>query len=296
MMNAEHPLTRSKVASAVKALREYEPKSIAVSGIKHEQGNDCAHYSTQCTNTLTNMPPTALGEGSHLASFEYQACRVASYKARTTPVITPLLGQSNAIPSTAFQTGVVYAQSQNMARQLMETPSNHLTPQLFAEQVQAQFKGLPVDIHVRDVDWIKEKNMGGLLAVSKGSAEKPVFLELHYRGRQDSSAGKGPIVYVGKGVTFDSGGISIKPSQGMGEMKGDMGGAATVVSAVHGIASLKLNVDVLCFVPLCENMPSGNALKPGDVIFASNGKSIEVCVSLFSFFKVSSDIKAGRQH
>ncbi|KAG7221896.1 hypothetical protein INR49_016922 [Caranx melampygus] len=105
--------------------------------------------------------------------------------------------------------------------------------------------------------WIEEQQMGAFLSVSKGSEEPPVFLELHYNGSPDST--QAPLLLVGKGITFDSGGISLKPSSSMDAMRADMGGAATV-----------------CLAPLCENMPSGKATKPGDVVTAKNGKTIQV--------------------
>lgn len=109
--------------------------------------------------------------------------------------------------------------------------------------------------------------MGAFLAVAKGSCEPPKFLELHYKNGSGA-----PYVFVGKGVTFDSGGISLKPSGAMDEMRADMGGAASVLATVSAVAKLKLPVNLTALIPLCENMPSGSAIKPGDVITARNGK------------------------
>ncbi|HET9197829.1 MAG TPA: M17 family metallopeptidase, partial [Solirubrobacterales bacterium] len=118
---------------------------------------------------------------------------------------------------------------------------------------------------------IAAEGMGGLVAVSQGSAEEPRLIVLRYRG------GDGPLLgLVGKGVTFDTGGISLKPGAGMQEMKMDMSGAAAVLEAVAAIAELKLPVDLLALVPTTENMPSGTAIKPGDVITQYNGKTVEV--------------------
>uniref|UniRef100_A0AAR2KBY5 Cytosol aminopeptidase n=1 Tax=Pygocentrus nattereri TaxID=42514 RepID=A0AAR2KBY5_PYGNA len=122
--------------------------------------------------------------------------------------------------------------------------------------------------------WIESEQMGAYLSVSKGSEEPPVFLELHYTGSPDSS--QAPLVLVGKGITFDSGGISLKPSSGMDAMRADMGGAATVCSAIVTAAALKLPINIIGLAPLCENMPSGKANKPGDVVRAKNGKTIQV--------------------
>ena len=121
-------------------------------------------------------------------------------------------------------------------------------------------------------DWMAEKGMGGILAVSQGSAEEPQLIVLRYAG-----GGDGPTLgLVGKGVTFDTGGISIKPSSGMHEMKMDMSGAAAVLEAVTAIAELGLAVDLVAVIPSTENMPSGTAVKPGDVITQYGGKTVEV--------------------
>jgi leucyl aminopeptidase len=106
------------------------------------------------------------------------------------------------------------------------------------------------------------------------STEPLRFLEIHYKGAKDKD--EKPYGLVGKGITFDSGGISLKPSANMALMKGDMGGAATVAGALYGISKMKLPVNIVTVIPLCENMPSGNAIKPGDVIKAMNGSSIEI--------------------
>lgn len=106
------------------------------------------------------------------------------------------------------------------------------------------------------------------------SAEPLRFLEIHYKGAKNKD--EKPYGLVGKGITFDSGGISLKPSANMALMKGDMGGAATVAGALYGISKMKLPVNIVAIIPLCENMPSGKATKPGDVVKAMNGKSIEV--------------------
>jgi aminopeptidase len=106
------------------------------------------------------------------------------------------------------------------------------------------------------------------------SAQPLRFLEIHYNGAKDKN--EKPYGLVGKGITFDSGGISLKPSANMALMKGDMGGAATVAGAMYGICKMQLPVNIVAIIPLCENMPSGTATKPGDVVKAMNGKSIEV--------------------
>jgi len=174
-----------------------------------------------------------------------------------------------------WQDGLLLSRAQNFARELMETPSNLMTPTMFAERLTKRLSDVEqVAVHARDQCWAEENKMGAFLSVGKGSAEPSVFLEMKYFGgeKKDSS----PLVFVGKGVTFDSGGISIKPAAGMGQMKADMGGAATVSAAFEAIARLQVPINVTALIPLCENMPSGCANKPGDVVTARNGKTIEI--------------------
>ncbi len=168
----------------------------------------------------------------------------------------------------------VCAEAQNRARDLQSLPSNVATPSYLAgraEEIAAASNGA-VGVEVLGRDEIAAKEMGGLVAVSKGTEEEPKLIVLRYAG-----GGSGPTLgLVGKGVTFDTGGISIKPSAGMHEMKMDMSGAAAVLEAVAAIAELGLAVDLVAVVPSTENMPSGTAIKPGDVITQYNGKTVEV--------------------
>jgi leucyl aminopeptidase len=165
------------------------------------------------------------------------------------------------------------AEAQNRARDLQSLPSNVATPSYLArraEEIAAADAAVSVEVLGRDE--IAAKGMGGLVAVSQGTAEEPRLIVLRYEG-----GGDGPTLgFVGKGVTFDTGGISLKPSASMHEMKMDMSGAAAVIEAMAAIAELKLPVRVVAVVPSTENMPSGTAIKPGDVITQYNGKTVEV--------------------
>ncbi|MFI5029020.1 MAG: M17 family metallopeptidase, partial [Solirubrobacterales bacterium] len=160
----------------------------------------------------------------------------------------------------------------NRARDLQSLPSNIATPSFLAaraEEIAAAHPAVTVEVLGREQ--IAAKEMGGLLAVSRGSEEEPRLIVVRH------SAGGGPTLgLVGKGVTFDTGGISIKPSAGMHAMKMDMSGAAAVLEAVAAIAELELPVELVAVVPSTENMPSGSAIKPGDVITQYNGKTVEV--------------------
>ncbi|WFD35047.1 hypothetical protein MCUN1_001895 [Malassezia cuniculi] len=175
----------------------------------------------------------------------------------------------------SWWTGEVYARAQNWARELQELPSNIITPTAFAERVSATFKNIPnTQVIVRDEDWARSENMNLFLSVAHGSDEPLRFVEVHYRGAPDADAQ--PLAIVGKGITFDTGGISIKPGAGMDLMRADMGGAAVAVSTVRAIAELGLPINVVAVTPLTENMPSGHATKPGDIFVARNGLTVQV--------------------
>ncbi|KAK3790496.1 hypothetical protein RRG08_060546 [Elysia crispata] len=170
--------------------------------------------------------------------------------------------------------GEILAKGQNFARYLMESPANRMTPSIFSEKVSESLSQLPnCTVHIRDQSWAHSMKMGSFLSVAKGSEEEPKFLEIDYKG---GKADESPVIFVGKGVTFDSGGISIKPSANMDKMRADMGGAACVAGSLQAAASLGLPLNIKALIPLCENMPSGRANKPGDVVTAMNGKTIQI--------------------
>lgn len=208
-------------------------------------------------------------EGAVLGLFEYDELKTKKkVHVKTRP--------HGSVDAAAWQKGVLYGDGQNLARQLMEAPANHVTPTVFANTIEQKLSLFAdrVIVHKRPQSWIEGEQMGAFLSVSKGSEEPPVFLELHYKGSSDSA--QPPLVLVGKGITFDSGGISLKPSSGMDAMRADMGGAATVCSAIVTAAALKIPINIIGLAPLCENMPSGKANKPGDVVRAKNGKTIQI--------------------
>ena len=173
----------------------------------------------------------------------------------------------------AVEAARVAAEAENFARELQDLPSNVVTPSYLAGRARAiADEHASVTCEVLGREQIAEKEMGGLVAVSQGSAEEPQLIVLRYEAGGDGET----LALVGKGVTFDSGGISIKPSGGMHEMKMDMSGAAAVLEAVSAIAKLEIPINVLAVIPSTENMPSGTAVKPGDIITQLNGKTVEV--------------------
>lgn len=183
-------------------------------------------------------------------------------------------GQGDALHS-AIERGRVIAESQNFARDLINEPSNRLTPRMLAARAEAMAKEVGLGVEILDDRKITELKMGALLAVAQGSVEPPRVIVLRYEPLTPRP-GAPVLGLVGKGVTFDTGGISIKPADNMEKMKYDMGGAATMIGAMRALAFLKPSISVIAVMPATENMPGGRAQKPGDVQVAMSGKTIEV--------------------
>lgn len=171
------------------------------------------------------------------------------------------------------EVGEIIADCVNFSRWLGDRPGNRMTPTILGDETVKAAKGTKLKVTVWDKSKIKAEKMGSFLSVSLGSSQEPKFIVMEYNG---AAASKKPICFVGKGLTFDSGGISIKPSAGMEEMKYDMCGGAAVIGTMLAIARLKLKVNAIGLVPATENMPGPSANKPGDIVIARNGKSIEV--------------------
>ena len=185
--------------------------------------------------------------------------------------IIGLNGQKAA--ASALKDALALTDATNRIREWINLPANAFTPTVFVEKVKEAAKGTGLDLKVLELDDMKRLKMGALLAVARGSDEPAKMIVLRYGG---GKKGGPTLALVGKGITFDSGGISIKPAQNMEMMKSDMGGGAAVVGAMLAIAALKPKVNVLAVVPTTENMPSGKAIKPGDVVTGSGGKTIEI--------------------
>jgi len=171
--------------------------------------------------------------------------------------------------------GRTIAESQNFARDLINEPSNKLTPSILAQKAEAMAKSAGLSVEILDEKKIADLKMGALLSVAQGSIEPPRMIVITYNPPV-AKTGAPVIGLIGKAVTFDTGGISIKPSEGMEKMKYDMAGGATMIGVMRALASLKPGVRVICVVPSTENMPGGRAQKPGDIQTAMSGKTIEV--------------------
>ncbi len=218
----------------------------------------------------------AIAEGSLLGAYRFTRYKSAKDD-ENGEVETLLLLEHDpakaAQMAPAVSRGVVMARATNLQRDLANEPSNHLTPTVLADRARQVAEGGGLEFEVLERADMEGKGMGSLLSVAKGSAQPPKLLRLSYRGRPGDGY---DLALVGKGITFDTGGISIKPAAGMDAMKADMTGAAAVIAAMEGIATLKPRINVVGIAPCTENMPGGAASKPGDVVTAMNGKTIEI--------------------
>ncbi|MSO42201.1 MAG: leucyl aminopeptidase [Solirubrobacterales bacterium] len=257
---------RARVIAAVAAKRARALKATSLAIAIPDEGDDKAIAA-------------ALIEGAILASYRFDRFKTHSVgsDADEAEADRPRLESLTLIGHIELtadaDTARVAAESANMARELQNLPSNIATPTYLAEralELAATHDELSCEVMERDE--MVERGMGGLAAVSQGTAEPPKLIVLRYQHGEGGEL----LGLVGKGVTFDSGGISIKPSGGMQEMKMDMSGAAAVLGAVAAIAELELPVNLVALIPSTENMPSSTAMKPGDIITQLNGKTVEV--------------------
>jgi leucyl aminopeptidase len=194
-------------------------------------------------------------------------------------VVAPASADRAAIES-AFREGTILGESQNFTRALVNEPGNRMTPTVLGQRAAAMCKEQGLQCEVHSTDKLHELKMGAFWSVAKGSDEPPALIVMRYEPPQNATKAPpkdGPVLaLVGKGITFDSGGISIKPADGMEKMKYDMAGAAAMIGAMRAIAQLKPNVRVISIVCSAENMPSGKSYKPGDIAVAMSGKTIEI--------------------
>lgn len=214
----------------------------------------------------------ASAEGLALGDWRYDGLR--DTEGRTgAPEERVLLagGEAGRDAEAAVRRGCVLAAAQNATRELVTLPGNVATPRYLAAEAERLAGEHGFRVEVRDRERLEEEGFGGLLTVARGSVEEPRFIEMEHEG-----SGGDPVVVVGKGVTFDAGGISLKPASGMEDMKYDMAGAAAVFGIMIAAARLEIPQRVIGLVPATENLPAGDAVKPGDVIRGLSGKSIEV--------------------
>jgi leucyl aminopeptidase len=228
-------------------------------------------------NAAAEDSAQAIVEGAVAANFESDKYKTEKKNDKSIDLVL-LSGYSDAERGAAekgLDRGRIIAESQNFARDLINEPSNKLTPKILAEKAEAMAKQAGLAVEILDEKKIADLKMGALLSVSQGGPEPPrVMVVTHTPANLKPGA---PVIgLIGKAVTFDTGGISIKPADGMEKMKYDMAGGATMLGVMRALAALKPNVKVICVVPSTENMPGGTAQKPGDIQTAMSGKTIEV--------------------
>ncbi len=217
----------------------------------------------------------AVAEGALLGAYAFHQFRGASAKGQQQPVgaltvATDLAKDRGA--KAALTRAKAVAGAVRWTRDLVNTPPNHLPPAAFADAARAEAEATGVAIEVLDDKALARSGYGGILGVGQGSANPPRLVRLAYR----PAGATRHLALVGKGITFDSGGISIKPAQGMQTMKSDMAGAAAVLAATFAIARLGLPVSITAYAPMAENMPSGKAQRPSDVLTMYGGRTVEV--------------------
>jgi leucyl aminopeptidase len=218
-------------------------------------------------------PPVfqAAAEGLSLGDFSFDDLKRSETRDAKVPSMAVIWSPQAVEGATeAAAIGVTVAEAQNFARSLVAQPGNVARPDRMAQEAEALSRE-GVRFQSWDEEKLRQEGFGALLAVSKGSSEPPRFIILEHTGE-----GGPPVVLIGKGITFDSGGISLKPAKGMEEMKYDMAGGAAVIGAIRALSRLGIPRRVVALVPAAENLPSGSALKPGDVIRGLSGRSIEV--------------------
>jgi leucyl aminopeptidase len=226
-------------------------------------------------STMTDVAQ-AMTEGAILGSYQFTAYRSEPTPGPDIRSMTLLTSQSSDVRplSEGVRRGVATAEAAVFVRDLCNHPSNVMTPTKIAEEAKAVAKEAGVSLKILERKDMAKLGMGALLGVARGSHEPPKFIILEYHGARKKN--DRPVVLVGKTITFDTGGISLKPAENMEHMKADMTGGAEVLAAVRAAARLKLPLNLVGLLPATENMPGGGAMKPGDVVKTLSGKTVEV--------------------
>jgi len=236
-----------------------------------------SRHSAVAVHLLDVAPPDEqpalaepMAEGLVLGTYQYR--RFKSAAAPATTAVMHVVAGGGKRRSEALDLGVALAEAVNLARDLVNEPGGSLTPQVFAEVAADVAQREDLQISILDEADIVEARLGGLLGVNRGSVQPPRFVELTY----EPASPRGTLALVGKGITFDSGGLSIKSGEGMMAMKNDMAGAAAVLGAMSVLARAKVRCRVRAYLPLTDNMTGGDATRPGDVLQLRNGRTVEV--------------------
>lgn len=224
---------------------------------------------------LNTLPLPELGslmaQNFEMANFEFRTFKTKPKEGWSEVEEILICGVTPKGMQAGYKRGLIIGQEVNACRELANTPGGDMTPKGLAKAAKSAVTGLPVTVQVLGRAEMKKLGMGAILGVAKGSSEEPTFTVMEYKG----GTGK-PIVLAGKGITFDSGGLNLKPSNSIYEMHMDMSGAAAVIHTVALAARLKVKKRVIGLIPSAENMPGNNAVRPGDVLRSMSGKTIEV--------------------
>lgn len=232
----------------------------------------CCLAEVDAKNTTEAHRVEQITKAAALANYKFDQYK--SKKMDKTHLLEAVTIHATAQDQHAAAHGQAVANGMNLARDLANLPCNVCTPAYLAAQAEVLAKTFPsVKVDVLERDDMAKLKMNALLAVAQGSHQPPKLIVMTYQGAQ---AGEAPTVLVGKGITFDTGGISLKPPASMEDMKFDMGGAASVIGTIRAIAEMKLPMNVVGIVPTAENMPDGNAYRPGDIITSMSGQTIEI--------------------
>ncbi len=226
---------------------------------------------------VTENTAQIIAEGALAANFESDKYKTdkKNDKSVDTVLLAGYSDKERAAGEKGLSRGRIIADAQNFTRDLVNEPSNKLTPKILAEKAEAMAKEAGLAVEILDERKIADLKMGALLSVAQGGPEPPRVMVVTYTPA-NPKPGAPVIGLIGKAVTFDTGGVSIKPADGMEKMKYDMAGGATMLGVMRALAALKPNVKVICVVPSTENVVGGNAQKPGDIQTAMSGKTIEV--------------------
>jgi leucyl aminopeptidase len=254
-------------------------RKIAGAALRYMKSRSLKHLAFLLReNDLNETFAQAIAEGTITADFETDKYKSdhKNDKSIEAVVIAGYSDKDKSAGEKGLNRGRIIAEAQNFARDLVNEPSNKLTPKILAEKAEAMAKESGLAVDILDEKRIADMKMGALLSVAQGGPEPPRMIIVTYTPATPPNPGSPVIGFVGKAVTFDTGGISIKPADGMEKMKYDMAGGATMLGVMRALAALKPNVKVICVVPSTENMPGGKAQKPGDIQTAMSGKTIEV--------------------
>ncbi len=251
-------------------------KAAVANGINLVKGSGAKHVAVgrAGAGTLTDAHAEAVVTAARESTYLYRHTKPSAPAAAQVDKVTLLCAKADV---KAVQLGLVrghaIAAGVNLAREWANRPGNHCTPTHLADVARKLGKDYALKVEVLDRKACEKLGMGSFLSVAQASTEPLRFIVARYDGAAKSRA---PVVLVGKGITFDTGGISLKPGAEMDEMKYDMGGAASVLGTLRAIAELKPKLNLVCIIPSCENMPAGNAVKPGDVVTSMSGQTIEI--------------------